>query len=49
MTTIHPYVAMAEISWRQERIRDDRKRSNAGRRDGARRHWAPRHRHDAVA
>jgi hypothetical protein len=49
MTTIHPYVAMAEISWRQERIQGDRKRSNAGRRDGARRRWVLRHRHDEVA
>jgi hypothetical protein len=38
MTNIHPFVAMAEISWRQQRIEGDLKRSNAGRREGTRRY-----------
>jgi hypothetical protein len=44
MTNLHPYVAMAEISWRQERIRGDLTRSTRGREEGARRFRARRSR-----
>jgi hypothetical protein len=38
MSNIHPYVAMAEISWQQERLEGDVKRHTSGRRDGTRRY-----------